>query len=258
MKLIRNFFFLLASLFLLLPVAFVILAALNVERNMSFPPTVLSLHWFEHFLSSKSWTDAIRTSFWIATGSSLLTVLIGIPAAVTLARSNSKIRGLAWLGLLCPIAIPLITQAVAFQSMFGSMHILDSKVGIILAHTLLALPAFVLNLYLATLRIDPDLEYAAINLGASTIQAFFTVTLRLLTPSLLVGTMLSFLISFDESVIALFIGGTRTITFPKRMWDGLRFDIDPTTSAAASLVIAFSVTLYTISLFFQRKPNNNL
>ena len=89
----------------------------------------------------------------------------------------------------------------------------------------------------------PRLEHAALSLGATPWLAFRHVLLPLIRPGVITGALLAFITSFDEVVVALFVGGTRTSTLPRRMWEGLRSEIDPTLAAASTLLVAVSLGL---------------
>ena len=125
--------------------------------------------------------------------------------------------------------------------------------GLILAHTVLAVPYVIVVVSAALERIDFSLEQAAWTLGAGKIKAFVKVTLPLIRPAVLTGALFSFLASFDEVVIAIFISGTSAITLPKKMWDGIREEIEPTIAAVAALLIALSLVLVFVAEVLRRR-----
>ncbi len=115
--------------------------------------------------------------------------------------------------------------------------------GLVIAHTCLALPFVVVNVTATLQGFDVTLERAALSLGASRLMTFIKVTFPLIRPGVVTGALFAFITSFDEVVIAIFISGSRAVTLPKQMWDGIRVSINPTISAVASLLIIFSVLL---------------
>ena len=115
--------------------------------------------------------------------------------------------------------------------------------GLVMAHTCLALPFVVVNVTATLQGFDVTLERAALSLGASRLMTFIKVTFPLIRPGVITGALFAFITSFDEVVIAIFISGSRAVTLPKQMWDGIRVSINPTISAVASLLIIFSVLL---------------
>jgi putative spermidine/putrescine transport system permease protein len=115
--------------------------------------------------------------------------------------------------------------------------------GLVLAHTCLAVPFVVISVGASLAGLDRRLEHAALSLGATPWGAFRQVTLPLIRPGVLVGALFAFITSFDELIVALFLSGSGAITLPRRMWDDLRFAIDPTIAAVSTLTIALSATL---------------
>jgi putative spermidine/putrescine transport system permease protein len=125
--------------------------------------------------------------------------------------------------------------------MVGTLH------GLVLAHTVLALP-FVVVVVSATLAgFDSTLELAAQNLGANRWRTFRFVTLPLIRPGLVSAALLAFITSFDEVVVAIFVSGTQSATLPKQMWDGIRTEIDPTVAAVSTLLIGVTAAVICIS-----------
>jgi putative spermidine/putrescine transport system permease protein len=129
----------------------------------------------------------------------------------------------------------------------GTLH------GLVLAHTVLALP-FVVVIVSATLHgLDETLELAAQNLGANRWQTFRLVTLPLIRPGVVSAALLAFITSFDEVVVAIFVGGTHAATLPKQMWDGIRTEIDPTVAAVSTLLIAVTTLALALLTFVRRR-----
>jgi putative spermidine/putrescine transport system permease protein len=114
--------------------------------------------------------------------------------------------------------------------------------GLVLAHTVLALPFVVVNVTATLQGFDVTLERAALSLGANRLVAFMKVTLPIIWPGIMSGALFAFITSFDEVVIAIFLCGSKP-TLPKQMWDGIRIAINPTISAVSSLLIVLSIVL---------------
>jgi putative spermidine/putrescine transport system permease protein len=113
----------------------------------------------------------------------------------------------------------------------------------VLAHTCLAVPFVVTSVSASLAGIDPRLEQAALGLGATPGATFWQVTLPLIRPGVLVGALFAFITSFDELVVSLFLSGSGAITLPRRMWDDLRFQIEPTIAAVSTLTIVLTAVL---------------
>lgn len=143
--------------------------------------------------------------------------------------------------LLTPLVVPHIVMAVGYYSYFARLGLLQTYVGVIVAHTSLTAPLAFLTISAALKGFDRNLERAAQSLGAPPIVAFLTVTAPVLWPAFAVSGLLTFVHSFDETTVALFISGRDVATLPKRMFDAIRLQADPVLSVAAALL--FGVVL---------------
>ena len=206
-----------------------------------FPPDEYSLRWYENLFSRRDWTDPILRSALVALIVMLLATMIGLCASISLTRSNGRFMKIAYAGVLSPLLVPTLVYAVALYMTMAKLKLIGSYTGIILAHLILALPFVIVILANALRALDSIYEDAARTLGAHPIRAFLKVTLPLLFPAILTACIFSFLASFDEVVVALFITDSSTKTLPVRMWEGIRFEIDPTSIAVSVLLICLTI-----------------
>jgi ABC-type spermidine/putrescine transport system permease subunit II len=183
----------------------------------------------------------------------VVATLIGTLASIAIVRSDFPGKRIVLGLLLSPIIVPTIILAIALYYLFARYGLIGSKLGLVLAHTVLAVPYVIVVVSAGLERIDFSLEQAAWTLGAGKIKAFVKVTLPLMRPAVLTAALFSFLASFDEVVIAIFISGTSATTLPKKMWDGIREEIEPTIAAVAALLIALSLVLVFIAEFLRRR-----
>jgi putative spermidine/putrescine transport system permease protein len=154
---------------------------------------------------------------------------------------------------ISPMVVPVIVLALGLFFLFSSAHLLDKPVALYLGHTLVATP-LVIVLVRAGLRVtDPSLELAARSLGASYWRTMRYITLPAIRESIAAAAIFSFLVSFDEVVIAIFVGGPDATTLPKRMWETIRFEIDPTLTAVSTLVTLVAVVVL-VAAELLRKP----
>ena len=220
---------------------------------LQFPPPDYSFRWYEKYFSRADWTGPTITSFQVAAITMIVATLIGTIASIAIVRSEFPGKRIVLALLLSPIIVPTIILAIALYYLFAGYGLIGSKLGLILAHTVLAVPYVIVVVSAALERIDFSLEQAAWTLGAGKIKAFVKVTLPLIRPAVLTGALFSFLASFDEVVIAIFISGTSAITLPKKMWDGIREEIEPTIAAVAALLIALSLVLVFVAEVLRRR-----
>ena len=144
---------------------------------------------------------------------------------------------------MSPIIVPTIISAVALYYLFASYGLVGTRTALVLAHLTLAVPFVLVVVASALERVDQALEQAAWTLGASKFMTFRKITLPLIRPAVITAALFAFLASFDEVVIAIFLSGVRVKTLPKRMWEGIREEIDPTTAAVAALLVTLSLIL---------------
>jgi putative spermidine/putrescine transport system permease protein len=249
------FFFLCAMIFifLALPIFVIIPISFSPASFLQFPPRGFSLRWYADYFGNTSWISATLVSFQVALVTMITATILGTLASLALVRGEFKGKGLIYGAILSPMIIPVIIIAVASYYFFSKFHLVGTRLGLILAHTVLAIPFVVVNVTATLQGFDITLERAALSLGASRLVAFMKVTFPLIRPGMISGALFAFIISFDEVVVAVFISGTRTATLPKQMWDGIREALNPTISAVASLLIVFSISLLLSVEFLRRR-----
>ena len=242
----RWLFYLLCSfifLFLVLPTFVIIPISFSSAKFLQFPPQGFSLQWYADYFGSRTWVSATILSFQVAILTMLCATFLGTLASLALVRGNFKGKKLIYAMLLSPLVIPVIIVGVSLYYFFSWLHLIGTMWGLVMAHTCLALPFVVVNVTATLQGFDITLERAALSLGASRLATFMKVTFPLIRPGVITGALFAFITSFDEVVIAIFITGSRAVTLPRQMWDGIRISINPTISAVASLLIVFSIFL---------------
>jgi putative spermidine/putrescine transport system permease protein len=231
------FIFLMLPLFVILPISF------SASPYLEFPPRGFSFQWYQRYLHSSAWIDSTLLSIRVALLTTFFSTVIGTLASLGLAKS--KFRGKRFINalIISPMVVPAIIIAVSFYFLFAKWNLIGTASGLILAHTVMALPFVVVNVTAALKGFDERLEQAAMNLGANRFETFMKITLPLISPGVITGALFAFITSFDEIVIAIFIAGSRAATLPKQMWDGIRMEINPTTAAVSTLLVAISILL---------------
>jgi putative spermidine/putrescine transport system permease protein len=239
----------LVCLFLVLPSLVVVPMSFNADNLLRFPPHGFSTVWYQSYFGEEDWRTATWHSLAIASSVTILATTLGTIAALALIRGRIALRTLYIYLMLTPMIVPPIVSAVSMYGVFAQFRLVGTLPGMVLAHTVLALPFVIINVAAVLQRMDWRVEQAARSLGASAIKAFFLVTLPLIRPGLIVAAIFAFITSFDEVVIALYISGSQAITLPVQMWSGLRFEINPVVAAVSSLLLGLStVSLLVIGL----------
>ncbi len=239
--------------FLILPTLIIVPMSFSAGRTLQFPPSEWSTRWYDNLLTSDLWTDAAWTSIRVGLLTAVLATLLGTAAALALDRSRFRGRGVTQAVILAPMIIPLVIIAIAMYSVFVRWRIAGSITGLVVAHTVLALPFVVINVAAALRTVDRDLELAAANLGADPVRVFRTVTLPAITPGTLTGALFAFITSWDEVVVAALLTSPDVRTLPVVMWSQVRTEVDPTIAAAASLLTLLTIVLFAVAAVLLRQ-----
>jgi putative spermidine/putrescine transport system permease protein len=221
----------LVFLFLLAPILVIMPLSFNSGPFLIYPLEGLSLRWYEDFFTSPQWLPALRNSLVVAVATTLLATPLGTLAALGLVRANFRLKPLVLGIILSPMIVPVIIIAIAVYFAFAPLRLTGSLVGIVLAHTVLATPFVVIVVHATLQGFDSTLWRAGESLGARPPTVLRKVVLPLIAPGML----------------------PRQRTLPLQMFEGVREQISPTITAAATLLIVVSVVLLgSVELLRQR------
>jgi ABC-type spermidine/putrescine transport system permease subunit II len=236
-------------LFLVLPLAIVFPISFSSSSSLQFPPPGWSLRWYAAYLDDPIWIEATLRSLWIAVVTMGLATPLGLMLAFALVRGNFPGRALANQVATAPLVVPTIIHAVAISGLFAWLKLIGNWQGVVLGHVVHALPLVVLVVGAALRTVDANLELAALGLGASRWTAIRRVTLPQIRPAIVSASFLSFITSFDELVIAMFLGGSNW-TLPKKMFDNIQLEIEPTVAAVSVLQICLVAIVLALAARF--------
>lgn len=229
--------------FLLAPILVIIITSFGGSQYMEFPPSSWSLRWYENFFTSAHWTQPALLSVQVAFVTMVGATVLGTLAAIGIVRGRFPGRKALELFVVSPMIVPIIVLAVGMYFLFSGFQLIGDPLALYLGHTVLATPLVVVVVTASLRTADPSLELAARSLGANSVRTLWYVTIPVIRPGILGGAAFAFLISFDEVVIAVFVGGPGATTLPKRMWDSIRFEIDPTLTAIASVLTLVTIMI---------------
>jgi mannopine transport system permease protein len=229
--------------FLVLPTLLVIGMSLSSESYIQFPPRQISIRWYVAYLEDPGWMRATAFSLKIAAGAMVMSTLIGTMASVALVRGNLPGGELIRILSLSPMITPSIVTAVATYLAFSPVGLTDNYFGFVIAHTVLALPYVVLVVTASLATFDIDIELAALNCGASRLRAFFEVVLPNIAPGVISAAVFSFLTSFDEATVAIFIAGTHQQTLPSKLFEDISSTLTPIIPAVSATMVVLSLAL---------------
>ena len=228
------------ALFLLLPGLVTIPVAFNDSRFIALPTGAWSLRHFETLFSSGGWLASIIDSLGIALASTAISVMLGSLCAIGLWRVTPWLAGVVAALLLAPMIFPPIVTALALYRTWVMLGIYDTWIGVVLAHTILAIPYVIITVTTSLSLLDGRLEQAARSLGASPLRTTIDIILPNIRTGVATAAVFAFIVSWDEIVVTMFVSSRAVYTLPRRMWDGIRENVDPTVAAVATALIAIT------------------
>ena len=244
-------YFLAAIIMLLLvvPTFIVIPMSFSDSQYLEFPPDTWSFRWYEEYFESAKWMRATVTSLQVGVLTMLLATPLGTMAAYALFVSGHPAARAVFVFLITPMIVPVILIAIGTFYAYGRLELNNTIPGLVLAHTALATPLVMIIITAALRTYDLNQERVARSLGATRLKAFFIITLPQIRFSVLTAALLSFLTSFDEVIIAIFVSGGVNATLTKHMFSALRDFIDPTIAAISTIMILVSTLLLLATQF---------
>lgn len=233
----------LVLVFLLVPLVIVALFSLHSSPSLTFPFEGFSTRWYDEVFGNEQFREALFNSLELALATAAFTLVLGTAAAYGVTRSGSRLSGAGVALFLLPITLPLLFVGIALLIALRRVDIELSLLTILIGHTIIAFPFFFLIARVALERLDPMLEEAAADLGASPWTAFRKVTLPQVFPVLLGAAALAFMVSLDEFIVTFFVSGNET-TLPLFIFSRLRTTLNPSINVVSTLLMAITLVLF--------------
>ncbi|MDB4279910.1 ABC transporter permease [bacterium] len=250
------FFFLIAPLFVILPLSF------NAEQYIHFSAKMLaldpdgfSLRWYEDMIwgTKNPWGLAAKNSIIIAFFATIGSTILGTVAALGLSSRHMPYKAAFMALLISPMIVPLIISGTAIFFFMAKVGLAATHTGIVLAHIVLGTPFVVITVTATLSGFDHSVTRAAASLGSNPVNTFMKITLPLILPGVISGALFAFVTSFDEVVVVLFLAGLENTTIPIQMWVGLREQLSPTIMAVATCLIIMSTLILVTAELLRRR-----
>ena len=238
---------------LVLPGLVVIPISFAGDASLEFPPESLSTRWYSNFFTDPAWTDAMLATFKVGVLTTIVATAIGTATAFGVVRGRFPGKAIVNALILSPMIVPLVVTAIAIYSVFLNWHIVGTALGLVAAHTVLALPFVVVTVGASLRSFDRRLEDAAASLGAGPWATFWRITLPGIRAGVLGGALFAFATSFDEVAVSLFLTTADFQTLPVQIFNGINRQIDPTIAVVSSLILALTVVGFGIGSIVQRR-----
>jgi len=227
-------------IFMCSPLFIVVGAAFEPQNVLRFPPRGFSLTWFHRVLQDPAFVSSATHSLLVALMAMALSLALGFLAAYSLARGGGRYRETILGALLSPLIIPELVIGLALLQILTLMNLGTSLLTLVLAHTVVCLPYTVRLLFNGVSAVNQNLEYASLLLGANQWSTMARITLPVMRNSILSAALFAFLISFDNTVISLFLVDNSTMTLPITIYNYVEFNLDPSIAALSTMLIVLS------------------
>ncbi|WP_417725131.1 ABC transporter permease [Salipiger sp.] len=230
-------------LFILAPLVMVVVVSFTPEAYLSLPWNGLSLRWFAAIADHPEFVSSFWMSLLVGFIAATSALVLSIPAALAIGRYRFPGRDAVIAAFLSPLIIPHVVLGVAFLRFYSTTGFLGTISGLVVAHVIIVVP-FALRMVLASVTtLDRDSERAAASLGATPWRIFTRITIPLILPGIAGGWIISFLQSFDEVTMTVFLAAPGTTTLPVRLLKYMADTIDPLVASVSTVVIVLTFLL---------------
>lgn len=235
-----------------LPLVMVVIFSFN-ESKLSASFTGFSLKWYEILAHDRDLKEALINSIVLGVLSCGISAVIGTLGAVGMARVNYRSKGMMEYLSTIPIMIPEIILGMVFLVFFSLLNLPFGMVTLVIAHTTFCVPYIFMMVKARLVGIDKSLEEAARDLGAGPVRTFFDITMPLIMPAVLSGSLLAFAMSFDDVVISIFVNGPRLNTLPVKVYAQLKTGVTPEINALCTIILAVIILVLGLSSLIAKK-----
>ncbi len=230
-------------LFFMAPLVVIVITSFDQTGNFVFPPTEWSFVWYFEYMESITWQRATRSSLITATGTMILSTILGVAAAFGVRELGAKASNYFVALLITPLLLPPVVTGVMLLTFLGNFGLHQTYIGIIIAHTLWSTPIIFFMMQAVLSRFDWETYAAARDLGADVLQSFVEVIFPPIKAGIIASALIGFVISLQEFIMALFLSGFHTRTIPVLAWSQLREALDPITGVISAMLILSVIML---------------
>lgn len=247
-----NLYLAIMILLMYFPLVMVVIFSFN-ESRLSANFTGFSLKWYETLANDRDLKEALFNSILLGVLSCGISAVIGTLGAVGMARVKYKTKGMMEYLSTIPIMIPEIILGMVFLVFFSMLNLPFGMITLVIAHTTFCIPYIFMMVKARLVGIDKSLEEAARDLGAGPIRTFFDITMPLIAPAVLSGSLLAFAMSFDDVVISIFVNGPRLNTLPVKVYAQLKTGVTPEINALCTIILVVITAVLFLSSFLSKR-----
>lgn len=237
---------LLTLMLLLAPTLVVITVSFTDSYSLKFPPPAYSLRWYKELLEASQLQFAAWNSIQVALWTTGLSVLLGVSASLAIARSSHWVARALDSLFMSPLVLPALAFGFGALMTFSAIGWNVSTTTLVIGHTVVCVPYVIRTTMAALAQMDTALLESSASLGATRRYTFMRITLPLIRPGILAGAFISFMSSFDNVPVSLFLRDARTDMLPIRMWQDLEGRLDVTIAALSGVIILLTLCMMII------------
>lgn len=252
-----NIFLFLILVFLYMPLFVIIILSFNSAKFGSFPIEEFSMHWYFELFKDGVFHESLIASLSVGLIAVFGTIILSMPTSFVFVRKEFFLKKVFLLISLAPLFIPGIIIGVSWIAGMGILNLRPGLYIVSAAHILFCIPFFILIMRSRLLNFDIAVEEAARDLGSDPIRVLRTVTLPIILPSIIGGSILVFAVSLDEFIITNLVIGAHS-TLPTYIWGMMRYGLTPTANSLSSLMIIISVFLVILSSIIMKNQKTNI
>lgn len=239
--------------FLYIPILLLIVFSFNDSR-LGLAWEGFTTRWYEELFRNKVLIGAFQNSMIVAVATTALSTTLGTIGAWLLYRYQFPFQRMIGLLIFVPMVIPEVLMGVSLMVLFNNLLHLPLGYGtLIIGHTTFCFPFVLVGVQARLQGIDPFLEEAAMDLGATPVQAFWKVIVPYLMPAIIAGALMSFTLSFDEYIVTVFTSGAGSQTLPLQVYGLARKGLDPQLNALSALFVLGTIILVLFSELIKKR-----
>ncbi len=242
----------LVFLFLYIPIILLVVYSFN-DSKLNIQWTGFTTRWYAELLGNSVLLTAFKNSLIVASVTTILATVLGTVGAWLMFRYRFPFRHTLNLLVFIPMVMPEVLMGVSLLILFVNLNLDRGYLTLIIAHTTFCFPFVLVGVQARLEGIDPFLEEAAMDLGATPIQAFWKVIVPYLSPAILAGALMSFTLSFDEYIVSVFTSGVGSQTLPLKIYGMAKVGLNPQLNALSAIFILVTILVVLFSHLTRRK-----
>jgi spermidine/putrescine transport system permease protein len=241
----------LVFVFLYVPIAVLVVFSFNSSR-LNIVWENFTFDWYGKLLANAPLIRAAKNSLIIASATTVLSVIIGTAGAWLLHRYRFRFTQVIQTLVAIPMVMPEILIGISLLILFVTIGLKLGFMSVIIGHVTFSFP-FVLVAVQARLQgLDPSLEEAALDLGATPLKAFWLVIVPCLRPAIIAGALMAFTLSMDELIVTVFVKSAASATLPVKVFDMARVGLNPMLNALSAIFIVATVAFVLFSEYLKK------